>query len=95
MEVSENLKKNGGFVPGIRPGKPTTDYINKSVTKLTLFGGVFLAAVAVIPIILGNVMNINLQFGGTSLLIVVGVAIETVKQLESQMMMRHYNGFLK
>ncbi|QSX07471.1 preprotein translocase subunit SecY [Alkalibacter rhizosphaerae] len=95
IEIAGNLKKNGGFIPGIRPGRPTTEYINKSVTKLTLFGGVFLAAVAIIPIILGNVMNINLQFGGTSLLIVVGVALETVKQLEAQMMMRHYDGFLK
>jgi len=95
IEIANNLKKNGGFIPGIRPGKPTTDYINKSVTKLTLFGGIFLAAVATIPIILGNIMNVNLQFGGTSLLIVVGVAIESIKQLESQMMMRHYNGFLK
>jgi preprotein translocase subunit SecY len=95
IEIANNLKKNGGFVPGIRPGRPTTEYINKSVTRLTLFGGVFLAAVAIIPIILGNVMNVNLQFGGTSLLIVVGVALETVKQLEAQMMMRHYDGFLK
>ncbi|HAE62961.1 MAG TPA: preprotein translocase subunit SecY [Eubacteriaceae bacterium] len=95
IEIANNLKKNGGFIPGIRPGRPTTDYINKSVTKLTLFGGIFLAAVATIPIILGNIMNVNLQFGGTSLLIVVGVAIESIKQLESQMMMRHYNGFLK
>ncbi|SHF02184.1 preprotein translocase subunit SecY [Alkalibacter saccharofermentans] len=95
IDIANNLKKNGGFIPGIRPGRPTTDYINKSVTKLTLFGGIFLAAVATVPIILGNVMNVNLQFGGTSLLIVVGVAIESIKQLESQMMMRHYNGFLK
>ncbi|MBF7095972.1 preprotein translocase subunit SecY [Alkalibacter mobilis] len=95
IEIANNLKKNGGFIPGIRPGRPTTEYINKSVTKLTLFGGFFLAAVATIPIILGNVMNLNLQFGGTSLLIVVGVALETIKQLEAQMMMRHYDGFLK
>ncbi|NTW70718.1 MAG: preprotein translocase subunit SecY [Eubacteriaceae bacterium] len=95
IEVANNLKKNGGFIPGIRPGRPTTDYINKSVTKLTLFGGIFLAAVATVPILVGNVMNVNLQFGGTSLLIVVGVAIDSIKQLESQMMMRHYNGFLK
>lgn len=95
IEIANNLKKNGGFIPGIRPGRPTTEYINKSVTKLTLFGGIFLAAVAIIPIILGNVMNVNLQFGGTSLLIVVGVALETVKQMEAQMMMRHYEGFLK
>jgi preprotein translocase subunit SecY len=95
MEIASNMKKQGGFIPGIRPGKPTVDYFNKSVTRLTLFGGVFLALVATVPIVVGNVMNVNLQFGGTSLLIVVGVAIESVKQLESQMMMRHYNGFLK
>ncbi|MPW25007.1 preprotein translocase subunit SecY [Alkalibaculum sp. M08DMB] len=95
IEVANNMKKQGGFIPGIRPGKPTVDYFNKSVTRLTLFGGVFLALIATIPIIVGNMMNVNLQFGGTSLLIVVGVAIESVKQLESQMMMRHYQGFLK
>lgn len=95
IEVADNIKKQGGFIPGIRPGKPTVDYINKSVTRLTLFGGVFLCLVAVIPIVVGNVMKINLQFGGTSLLIIVGVALETVTQLESQMMMRHYQGFLK
>ncbi len=95
MEIASNMKKQGGFIPGIRPGKPTVDYFNKSVTRLTLFGGVFLALVATVPIVVGNVMNVNLQFGGTSLLIVVGVAIESVKQLESQMMMRHYQGFLK
>ncbi|MFZ7132952.1 MAG: preprotein translocase subunit SecY [Eubacteriales bacterium] len=95
IDVANNLKKNGGFVPGIRPGRPTVDYLNKSVTKLTLFGGIFLAAVAAIPIFLGNIMNISLQFGGTSLLIVIGVAMESVKQLETQMMMRHYQGFLK
>lgn len=95
IDVANNLKKNGGFIPGIRPGRPTIDYLNKSVTRLTLFGGIFLALVAVLPIFLGNVMNVNLQFGGTSLLIVIGVALDSVKQLETQMMMRHYQGFLK
>lgn len=95
IEIASNMKKNGGFIPGIRPGRPTIEYLNKSVTRLTLFGGIFLAAVATIPIFLGNLLDVNLQFGGTSLLIVVGVALETIKQLESQMMMRHYQGFLK
>ena len=95
IEIADNMKKQGGFIPGIRPGKPTSDYFNKSVTKLTLFGGVFLAFIAVIPIVVGNIMNVNLQFGGTSLLIIVGVALDTIKQLESQMLMRNYQGFLK
>jgi preprotein translocase subunit SecY len=95
FDIADNLKKNGGYIPGIRPGKPTSQYLARIVNRLTLFGGVFLAFVAVIPIIGGNLLGVNLQFGGTSLLIVVGVALETVKQIESQMMMRHYDGFLK
>ena len=96
-EISSNIKKNGGFIPGIRAGKPTTDYLSSIISKLTLFGGFFLALVAIIPMLirflpegLGNV-----AFGGTSILIVVGVALETVQQLESQLVMRHYKGFLE
>ena len=93
-EVSNNIKKNGGFVPGIRAGKPTTDYIASILSKITLFGGLFLAVIAVIPMLL-RFTNLNLAFGGTTILIVVGVALETVQQLESQLVMRHYKGFLE
>jgi len=94
-DVAENIKKQGGYVPGIRPGKPTVEYFTRIMNRLTLFGGTFLAVIAVIPIFVGNFMGVNLQFGGTSLLIIVGVALETVKQIESEMMMRHHQGFLK
>ena len=93
-EVSNNIKKNGGFVPGIRAGKPTTDYLSSIITKLTLFGGLFLAVIAILPMLL-TFTGLNISFGGTSILIVVGVALETVQQLESQLMMRHYKGFLE
>ena len=93
-EVSNNIKKNGGFVPGIRAGKPTTDYLSAIISKLTLFGGLFLAIIAIIPMLL-RFTNLNIAFGGTSILIVVGVALETVQQLESQLVMRHYKGFLE
>ena len=93
-EVSNNIKRNGGFVPGIRAGKPTTDYLSSIISKLTLFGGIFLAVIAVIPMLL-RFTSLNLAFGGTSILIVVGVALETVQQLESQLVMRHYKGFLE
>jgi preprotein translocase subunit SecY len=95
QDVADNLKQYGGFIPGIRPGAPTVQYLNKILNRLTLSGGIFLALIAIIPIIVGNVTGLNLQFGGTSLLIVVGVALETVKQLEQQMIMRNYKGFLK
>ena len=94
VEVANNMKKNGGFIPGIRPGKPTADYIAKVLNRITWFGGFFLAAVAVFPQVLGTFFGINIWFGGTALLIVVGVALDTVKQIESQMLMRHYKGFL-
>lgn len=94
-DVANNLKKYGGFIPGIRPGMPTAEYIKKSMNRLTMAGGIFLAVIAVLPIFLGNAMGINLQFGGTSLLIIVGVALDTIKQLEQQLMMRNYSGFLK
>ncbi|MBC3888735.1 preprotein translocase subunit SecY [Acetobacterium paludosum] len=94
-DVADNIKKQGGYVPGIRPGKPTVDYLSRITNRLTLFGGAFLAIIAIIPIFVGDYMGVNLQFGGTSLLIVVGVALEVVKTLESEMMMRHHQGFLK
>ena len=93
-EVSNNIKKNGGFIPGIRAGKPTTDYLSSIISKLTWFGGFFLALIAIIPMLL-RFTNLNIAFGGTSILIVVGVALETVQQLESQLAMRHYKGFLE
>lgn len=96
IEMANNMKKNGGFIPGIRPGRPTSDYINKVLSKITLAGAVFLGIIAAIPIFMNIGLNIqNFSIGGTSLLIVVGVALETVKQLESQMLMRHYKGFLE
>ena len=93
-EVSNNIKKNGGFIPGIRAGKPTTDYLASIISKLTLFGGFFLAVIAILPMLM-RFTSLNLAFGGTSILIVVGVALETVQQLESQLVMRHYKGFLE
>jgi preprotein translocase subunit SecY len=96
IEIANNMKKNGGFVPGLRPGKPTSDYITKVLNRVTWFGGFFLAVVTVFPIIMGNVFSIKgLWFGGTSVLILVGVAMDTIKQAESQMLMRHYKGFLE
>ena len=93
-EVSNNIKKNGGFIPGIRAGKPTTDYLSSIIAKLTVFGGAFLAVIAILPMLL-RFTSLNVSFGGTSILIVVGVALETVQQLESQLVMRHYKGFLE
>ena len=96
IEVANNMKKNGGFVPGIRPGKPTSDYVAKILSKITLFGSLFLAVIAIFPILLAFVPNLKgVSIGGTSLLILVGVALETVTQMESQMLMRHYKGFLE
>ena len=96
VEISNNLKKNGGFIPGFRPGKPTADFIKKVINKIVVFGAVYLAVVALLPLIGGNVMSDvkSLAIGGTSVIIVVGVALETVKALEAQMLMRHYKGFL-
>jgi len=96
VEVANNLKKNGGFIPGIRPGKPTSDYIAKVLNRITWFGGFFLAAVTVLPVLLQTISGIEgLWFGGTALLILVGVALDTIKEMESQMLMRHYKGFLE
>ena len=93
-EVSSNIKKNGGFIPGIRAGKPTTDYLSSVISKLTWFGGLYLAIIAILPMLL-RFTNLNITFGGTAILIVVGVALETIQQLESQLVMRHYKGFLE
>ncbi len=96
VEISNNLKKNGGFIPGFRPGKPTAEFIQKVINKIIIFGALYLAIVAGLPIVAGNLMSSvqNLAIGGTSVIIVVGVALETVKALEAQMLMRHYKGFL-
>ncbi len=102
VEVANNLKKNGGFIPGFRPGKPTSDFLSKVVSRITMFGALYLAVVALLPTIVGNIMMAakssagqSLAIGGTSVIIVVGVALETVKALEAQLMMRHYKGFLE
>ena len=95
IEVADNLKANGGFIPGIRPGKATVEYLTKVMSRLAFVGAVFLAVVATLPTIIGQITGMNIQFGGTSLLIAVGVAIDTMKQLENQMVMRNYQGFLK
>ena len=96
VEIANNLKKNGGFIPGFRPGKPTADFIKKVISKIVVFGAVYLAIVALLPIVAGNLVAgvKNLSIGGTSVIIVVGVALETVKAMEAQMLMRHYKGFL-
>ena len=96
VEIANNLKKNGGFIPGFRPGKPTADFIKKVLNKVTLFGAVYLGVVAILPLLLGMIIkNDGLSIGGTSVIIVVGVALETVQALESQMLMRQYKGFLE
>ena len=96
IEMANNLKKNNGAIPGIRPGKPTSDFISKVISKIVLIGALFLGVVAILPIVFGAITGIHgLALGGTSILIVVGVAIETVRQIESQMLMRHYKGFLE
>ena len=96
VEVANNLKKNGGFIPGFRPGKPTADFIMKVLNKITMFGALYLSVIAIAPIITGNIVGYgSLAIGGTSVIIVVGVALETVKQMEAQMLMRHYKGFLE
>ena len=96
VEIANNLKKQGGFIPGFRPGKPTVDFIRKVLNKITLFGAIYLGIVAICPLIVGKIVgNDHLAIGGTSVIIVVGVALETVKALESQMLMRQYKGFLE
>ena len=95
VDIANNMKKNGGFIPGIRPGRPTVEFLNRTLNRLTLSGAVFLAIVATLPLLIGAVVGLDLRFGGTGLIIVVGVALETVKKLEAQMLMRHYQGFLQ
>jgi preprotein translocase subunit SecY len=101
LEVSNNLKKNGGFIPGIRPGKPTTDYITKILNKIVFIGGLFLGVIAIFPLVVNAFAALfkadlgAIAFGGSSLLIVVGVALETTREIEAQMTMRHYKGFLE
>ncbi|MDK2867060.1 MAG: preprotein translocase subunit SecY [Clostridiales bacterium] len=94
IDVADRLKTNGGFIPGIRPGRPTADFLSKSLNRITIVGAIFLAAIAILPNFMGALTNTNFSFGGTSLLIVVSVSLETTKQIEAQMMMRHYEGFL-
>jgi len=94
-ELADNMKKYGGFIPGIRPGKQTADYIDKVMSRITLPGAVFFAFIAVLPTLLINKFHLPFYFGGTSLLIIVGVALDTIQQLESQLLMRHYEGFVR
>ncbi len=94
-DVAENLKKNGGFVPGIRPGRKTADFIDKVLTRLTVVGAIYLSAVCVLPTVLIAKFNLPFYFGGTALLIIVGVAIDTISQVQSQMVMTNYDGFMK
>jgi len=95
VDVADNMKKAGGYIPGIRPGKRTADYIDKVLTRITLGGAIYVSAVCVLPTILITRFNVPFYFGGTALLIVVGVAIDTVAQIESHMLSRHYEGFMK
>ena len=95
VEIANNMKNNGGFIPGIRPGRPTAEYLTKVMTRIAFVGAIFLAVIAVMPTIIGQFTALDFSFGGTSLLIVVGVALDSMKQLENQMLMRNYQGFLK
>ncbi|HKJ14864.1 MAG: preprotein translocase subunit SecY [Desulfobulbales bacterium] len=95
VDVAENLKKNGGFIPGIRPGKKTSDFIDKALTRLTVIGAIYVSVICVMPTVLISKFNVPFYFGGTALLIVVGVAIDTISQIESHMVMRNYEGFMK
>jgi preprotein translocase subunit SecY len=94
-DLSENMKKYGGFIPGIRPGQPTAEFIDRTLTRITIWGALAVCAVAVIPDVITRNLHIPIQFGGTSLLIIVGVALDTMKQIESHLLMRHYDGFMK
>ena len=99
IQIADDLKKNGGYIPGVRPGQSTSDYLHKAMSRLTLAGAIFLTVIAVIPIILNKQANVSPNisqfFGGTSILIAVGVMLNTMRQVESHLMMRHYDGFLK
>ena len=94
QEIAMNMKKQGGFIPGIRPGKPTTDYLTKILNSIIFLGAIGLSFVAVVPIFFSGAFGANVSFGGTSLIIIVGVVLETLKQVESQMLVRHYRGFI-
>jgi preprotein translocase subunit SecY len=98
-DIADNMKKQGGFIPGIRPGKPTSEYIDTVLTRITLPGSIFLALVAILPTFVTNIFSVTSSFasffGGTSLLIIVGVALDTLQQMESYLLMRHYDGFMK
>ena len=97
IEIANNLKKNGGFIPGFRAGRPTAEFIQRVIYKIVLFGSLYLGVVAILPIIISNIPGVptSLAIGGTSIIIVVGVALETMRALEAQMMMRNYKGFLE
>jgi preprotein translocase subunit SecY len=99
LQIADDLKKNGGYIPGVRPGQATSDYLHNAMSRITLAGAVFLTIIALIPIILYREMQIQYQvatfFGGTSMLIIVGVLLDTMRQVESHLLMRHYDGFLK
>jgi preprotein translocase subunit SecY len=95
VDQAENLKKYGGFIPGVRPGRPTAEFLDRILARLTFPGALYLATVAALPTVLINQTSANFYFGGTSILIVIGVALDTMKQLEAQLMMRNYEGFLK
>ena len=99
IEIADNLKKNGGYIPGVRPGKATSDFLHKTMSRITFAGASFLVIIAIIPMILGDAQNIPYQvsqfFGGTSILIAVGVTLDTMRQMESYLLMRHYDGFLR
>jgi preprotein translocase subunit SecY len=99
LQIADDLKKNGGYIPGVRPGQATSDYLHNAMSRITLAGAIFLTVIAIIPIILSNEMKIpyavSTFFGGTSMLIMVGVMLDTMRQVESHLLMRHYDGFLK
>jgi len=99
LQIADDLKKNGGYIPGVRPGQATSEYLHNAMSRITLAGGLFLTVIAVVPTLLTNWMNVNPYvaqfFGGTSMLILVGVLLDTMRQMETHLLMRHYDGFLK
>jgi preprotein translocase subunit SecY len=95
VDLADNMKKQGGFIPGIRPGQRTAEYIDRVLTRITLPGAIFFAFIAILPNIMSNMADVQFYFGGTGLLIVVGVALDTLQQIESHLLMRHYDGFMK
>ena len=94
LEIANNMKKSGGFIPGIRPGKATSDYLTKILNRIIFIGAIGLTVVALIPVVFSGLFNANVSFGGTSIIIIVGVVLETIRQIESQMVVRDYKGFL-